>query len=172
MYEIEKKEDISQAHDALQQVRMEEGTKDEINPQLKLQRDVLNRLKEEQGVIFDELKPLRKEADKGLDEKALNDDFRNKCKEALSEKKCGIYCRTAAQIYADFRTAKDRAFKEYATMRFHRFDGAGYFQFRCNNVGSVTDGVNVNNLLTANFKSNPRLHVENIDYKEKKSAYE
>ena len=52
-------------------------------------------------------------------------------------------------------------------MRFHRFDGAGYFQFRCNNVGSVTDGINGNNLSAANFESDPRLDVENIDYKEK-----
>ena len=35
MYELEKKqEDISEAFDALRQVRMEEGTKDESNPEL------------------------------------------------------------------------------------------------------------------------------------------
>ena len=71
MDELEKKqEEISQAFDALRLVRMEERTKDESNPKLKLQRDVINRLKKEQGVIFDELKPLRKDADKAIDKKA------------------------------------------------------------------------------------------------------
>ena len=70
MDELEKKqEEISQAFDALRQVRIHEGTKDESNPKLKLQRDVINRLKKEQGVIFGELKPLRKDADKALDKK-------------------------------------------------------------------------------------------------------
>ncbi len=111
MDELEKKqEEISQAFDALRLVRMEEGTKDESNPKLKLQRDVINRLKKEQAVIFGELKPLRKEADKALDKKALNDDYRKKCNEAVSVKNCGIYRRTADQIYANFRTARDFVF--------------------------------------------------------------
>lgn len=54
----------AQAFDALQEARMEKGTRDESNPKLKLQRDVINRLKKEQCAIFDELKPLRKDADK------------------------------------------------------------------------------------------------------------
>ena len=54
----------AQAFDALQEARMEKGTRDESNPKLKLQHDVINRLKMEQGAIFDELKPLRKDADK------------------------------------------------------------------------------------------------------------
>ena len=68
MDELEKKQDeISQAFDTLRQVHMEEGAKDLSNPTLKLQRDVINRLKKEQGEIFAELKPLRKDAEKALD---------------------------------------------------------------------------------------------------------
>ena len=62
-----KQEEISRAFDALQQVRMEEGTKDESNPMLKLQRSNINKLKKEQGEIFLELKPLRKDADLKID---------------------------------------------------------------------------------------------------------
>ena len=48
MDDLEKKqEEISQAFDALRQVRMEDGTKDETNPKLKLQRSILNKLKKE-----------------------------------------------------------------------------------------------------------------------------
>ena len=97
----------------------------------------------EKGEIFAELKPLRKDADTKIDKKALNDEYREKCTKAISVKNCGIYSRTADQIYANFRTARDKAFKDNATMRFHPFDGTGYFQFRCTLKGSKTDGISV-----------------------------
>ena len=63
MDELEQKEQvIGEAFEALRQVRMEEGTRDESNPKLKLQRGVINKLKKERGEIFAELKPLRKDA--------------------------------------------------------------------------------------------------------------
>ena len=139
------------------------------NPKLKLQRDVINRLKKEQGVIFDELKPLRKDADKAIDKKALNDDYRKKCNEAVSVKNSGIYSRTANQIYDNFRTARDRAFKDNATMRFHRFDGTGYFQFRCRRKGSVTDGISVDEFMKGHFQDYMRCGVSNVDYIKKAS---
>ena len=163
-----KQEEISQAFDVLRQVRMEEGTKDESNPKLKLQRDVINRLKKEQGVIFDELKPLRKDADKAIDKKALNDDYRKKCNEAVSVKNCGIYRRTADQIYANFRTAREKAFKDNATMRFHRFDGTGYFQFRCTRKGSNTDGITVDEFMQGSFTEYMRCAVTAVDNTKKK----
>ena len=169
MDELEKKqEEISQAFDALRQVRMDEGTKDESNPKLKLQRDVINRLKKEQGVIFDELKPLRKDADEAIDKKALNDDYRKKCNEAVSVKNSGIYSRTANQIYDNFRTARDRAFKDKATMRFHRFDGTGYFQFRCRRKGSNTDGITADEFMRGSFKDYMRCAVTAVDNAKKK----
>ena len=169
MDELEKKqEEISQAFDALRLVRMEEGTKDESNPKLKLQRDVINRLKKEQAVIFGELKPLRNEADKALDKKALNDDYRKKCNEAVSVKNCGIYRRTADQIYANFRTAREKALKDNATMRFHRFDGTGYFQFRCTRKGSNTDGITVDEFMQGSFTEYMRCAVTAVDNTKKK----
>ena len=45
MDELEQKEQvIGEAFEALRQVRMEEGTRDESNPKLKLQRGVINKL--------------------------------------------------------------------------------------------------------------------------------
>ena len=87
MDDLEKKQqEISQAFDALRQVRMEEGTKDETNPKLKLQRSIINKLEKEKGEIFAELKPLRKGADTKIDKKALNEEYREKCKQAISVK--------------------------------------------------------------------------------------
>jgi IS605 OrfB family transposase len=169
MDELEKKqEEISAAFDALRQARMEEGTKDESNPRLKSERAVINRLKREQGEIYADLKPLRKEADGKVDKKALNDEYRDKCKQAVSVKNCGIYRRTADQIYANFRTARDKAFKENATMRFHPFDGTGYFQFRCTRKGSNTDGITVDEFMEASFTEYMRFAVQQIDTSKRK----
>ena len=115
------------------------------------------------------MKPLKKDADTKIDKKALNDEYRKKCTKAVSVKNCGIYRRTADQINANFRTARDKAFKDNATMRFHPFDGTGYFQFRCNYIGTARDGIAVDDFLTANFEANPRFHIENIDRKKSKT---
>lgn len=147
---------------------MDEGTKDESNPRLKSERAIINRLKEEQSTIYADLKPLRKDADDKIDKKALNDDYRNKCKAAVSVKNSKIYSRIAEQIYANFRTAREKAFKENATMRFHPFDGTGYFQFRCRKKDKdvKVDGISVNELLTSNFEEYMRCSVQGI-YEEK-----
>ena len=154
MDELEQKEHvIGEAFEALRQVRMEEGTRDESNPKLKLQRGVINKLKKEQGEIFAELKPLRKDADTKIDKKALNDECREKCTKAVSVKNCGICRKTADQIYANLRTARDKAFKDNATMRLHPFDGTDYFQFRCTLKGSKTDGISVDDFWRLDLQS-------------------
>ena len=171
MDELEsKQEEISQAFDALRQARMEEGTKDESNPRLKSERAVVNRLKAEQGEIFGELKPLRKEADSKIDKKALNDTFRKKCNEAVSVKNSKVYSRTAEQVYANFRTARDKAFKDNATMRFHPFDGTGYFQFRCRSKDRTVkvDGISVDDFMSGNFQEYMRCAVTKLDDSRKK----
>ena len=171
MDELEKKQQqISDAFDGLRQARMSEGTKDESNPRLKAERAVINRLKDEQRDIFAALKPLRKDADKNIDKKALNDDYRQKCNAAVSVKNSKVYSRTAEQIYANFRTARDKAFKENATMRFHSFDGTGYFQFRCRSKDRSikVDGITVENFMTANFQEYMRCRVTSVDDTKKK----
>jgi IS605 OrfB family transposase len=171
MDELEsKQEELLQAFAALRQARMEESTKDESNPRLKSERAIINRLKAEQGEIFVELKPLRKEADSKIDKKALNDDFRIKCNQAVSVKNSKVYSRTADQVHADFKTARKKSFKENATMRFHPFDGTGYFQFRCKSKDrTVTvDGVSVEDFMSANFVEHRRCAVTKVDNTRKK----
>lgn len=170
MDELDKKnEDISGAFNGLNQARMDEGTKDETgNKRLQAERAIINRLKKEQKEIYAELKPLRQEADKAVDRKALNDEYRKKCNTAVSAKVSGIYRRTADQIYANFRTARDKAFKENATLKFHRFDGTGYFQFRCNPKGTSIDGISVDDFMSANFESYIRCAVQSLDNSKKK----
>jgi len=170
MDELDKKnEDITEAFNGLNKARMDEGTKDETgNKRLLAERAIINRLKKEKGDIYAELKPLRKEADKSIDKKALNDAYRQKCNDAVSAKVSGVYRRTAEQIYANFKTAKDKASKDNATLQFHRFDGTGYFQFRCNPKGVSTDGISVDAFMSANFDGYMRCAVQSVDNSKKK----
>ena len=109
MDELEKKQhEISDAFDGLRQARMSEGTKDESNPRLKAERAVINRLKDEQRDIFAALKPLRKDADKNLDTKQLNDDFRVKVNTAASVKNNGLYNPTADEVVRNFKEARQK----------------------------------------------------------------
>ena len=172
MDELDKKnEDITLAFKGLNQARMDEGTKDETgNKRLKAERAVIDRLKKEKGDISAELKPLRAEADKSIDKKALNDAYRRKCNEAVSAKVSGVYSQTAGQVYANFRTARDKAFKDYTTTKFHRFDGTGYFAFRCRLKASSVkvDGISVKDFMSQNFMDYMRCSVQSIDKDKKK----
>ena len=172
MDELDKKnEDISEAFSGLNKARMDEGTKDETgNKRLLAERAIINRLKKEQGDIYAELKPLRKEADKEIDKKALNDAYRQKCNDAVSAKVSGVYSRTAGQVYEYFRTARDKAFKENTTLQFHRFDGTGYFAFRCRlKASSVNvDGISVDDFMSKQFVDYMRCAVQSVDESKKK----
>jgi IS605 OrfB family transposase len=172
MDELDKKnEDISEAFNGLNQARMDEGTKDETgNKRLQAERAIINRLTKEQKEIYAELNPLRKEADKTVDKKALNDEYRKKCNTAVSAKVSGVYSRTAGELYAYFRTARDKAFKDKTTLRFHRFDGTGYFAFRCRSkaVGVNVDGISVEDFMSKQFIDYLRCAVQSVDESRKK----
>ena len=103
-----------------------------------------------------------------LCKKALDENFRKKCLEALSVKNYGICRRIADQIYANFRTSREKDFKDNATMRFHRFDGTGYFQFRCTRKGSNTDGITVDESMQGSFTEYMRCAATNVDDMTKK----
>jgi len=153
---------------ALRQARMEDGSKTGETPRVKSEYAALKRLFQESKDLSAELKPLRKDVDGKIDKKALNEAYRDKCKQAVSVKNCGIYRRTADQIYVNFGTARDKAFKENATMRFHPFDGTGYFQFRCGRRDSNKDGITVDEFTTASFRGFMGFAVQGIDNSKKK----
>ena len=172
MDELDKKNnDISEAFDGLNKARTEEGTKDETgNKRLLAQRSIINRVKQERVQIYAELKPLREKADKDVDKKALNDAYRKKCNTAVSAKVSGVFSQTAGQIHANFKTARDKAFKENATLQFHRFDGTGYFAFRCKvkDKNVKVDGISVKDFMTKSFESYLRCAVQGVDESKKK----
>ena len=165
----QKNQQIDDAHDKLRTIRMQEGTKDENNnPRLKDQRKVINGLKKERGEIYEEMKIPRAEADKKIDKKAFNDDYKRRFNEMLKVKNNGLMSDTAGKIGENFKDDRNKAFKDNARLRFHRFDGTGFFQFRCRNKNTkdnrvTTDGISVQDFMNANFQKHLSCHVLSVD---------
>ena len=78
---------------------------------------------------------------------------------------------TADAVMEYFKTARDRAFKSQSTLRFHRFDGSGFFHYRFRRAGANRDGVTFNELFLGNkdeSKSQKRLLFISYDDTSKK----
>lgn len=162
------KECITQAYDALRAARQEEGTKDESNPRLKVERAVIERLKADKKVIESDLDRLRKEANKQVDTKTLNDEFRAECNRAKSVWESGVYSVTGDAILDYFKTAKKEAQKKGRKPKIQKFDGTGYYAIRFRRTGAKVDGISVDDLMQGNFESKPRLKVLSTDHSRKK----
>jgi len=122
-----KQAEIDQAFKDKRIARMQAGTTDADHPLIVAANAVIETLMAERKTLFDKAKPLRKQADEGLDKKALADQFREAVKHNRRVEQSGIASVLADQVVAYFQTAREKAFKDAATLRFHRFDGSGYF---------------------------------------------
>jgi transposase len=143
-----KKAEIDQAFKDKRSARMQAGTKDADHPLIVTANAVIDTLIAERKTLYDQAKPLRKQADEGLDKKALADQFQEAVKTARRVQQSGISSVLADQVVAYFQTAREKAFKDAATLRFHRFDGSGYFFYRFRRPGSTSDGVSFNELFS------------------------
>jgi hypothetical protein len=135
-----KQAEIEQAIKDKRKARMEAGTKDADHPLIVSANAVIDTLMAERKTLYEQAKPLRKQADESLDKKALSDQFREAVKRAQRVEQAGISATLANQVAAYFQTAREKAFKEAATLRFHRFDGSGYFFYRFRRAGVHVDG--------------------------------
>ena len=162
------REVINKAYVALRAARQEEGTKDESNPRLKAERAAIKRLDTDKKAMEAELKILKKQADKLLDTKALNDKYRTECNRVKSVGESGLFSTTADAVLDYFKTAKKEAEKKSSSPKIHKFDGTGYYAIRFSRPNAKVDGISVEDLMKGNFKSNPRLKVLRTDTSRKK----
>jgi transposase len=135
-------EKIDQAFDDRRTARMKAGTRDPSDPLIKDADAVIKALQAKRKAIYDELKPIRIEADTRVDKKALNDAFNKSVKAATQVKNNGLSSTTAVEVQANFKNAREKALKpKGGKLRFHRFNGTGYFAFRFRRKGANVDGV-------------------------------
>jgi len=153
---------IDDAYDRKRDARKEAGTRDETHPLIIKANAVIEILKEERSEIYDTLKLLRTEADKSVDKKALNESFKSNIK--LARRETSLNSDTKEEIIRnDFRTARDRTFKTGGRLRFHTFDGTGYwhFRFRRNDEkGKKVDDYTIDDLF-AGEKPSPKKPLPN-----------
>ena len=111
--ELERKnEEIKQAYKDMRTARMKATTRDAKNPLIVEANNWIKKLKEERAVIYEEIKPLRKQADEGVDKKALNEQYRKSVNGACSVKNTGgLRNQTADQVRQNFTTAREQSMK-------------------------------------------------------------
>lgn len=136
--------------------RMKAGAKDASHPLIREANEKIRTLNTEKEELWKPLKDARKQADKHIDKKALNDAFRIATNEAQQVKNTGGLRSDTADLTTNyFRTARDRVFKDpKAKLRFHSFDGTGVFFFRFRRKGLHTDGVSFDELFARDKKDN------------------
>ena len=153
--------DIDNAYHEKRNARMQASTKEASHPLIKNANAKINALTKQRNAIYEQLKSSGKKADKLIDKVAHNKEFRAKINRATNAKHTdGMYSNTAWEVNAYFKTARDIAFKTNSQLRFHRFDGTGFFNFRFRRKGAKVDGVYFEELFLSNKpknKNNARL---------------
>lgn len=144
-------QEIDAAYEAKRDARKQAGTRDPSHELIQAANATINGLKEQRRGLWESAKAARKRADQLIDKKALNDDFRQAVNEAQHVKNTGgLNANSANQVADYFRTARDKAFKEGATLRFRRFDGTGFWFFRFRTPGAKIDGISYGELFDRN----------------------
>ena len=135
--------EIQSAKNNKANARMKATTRDASHPLIKEANEKIRVLEQTRSKLYKELKEARKVADKIIDKKALNDEFFSTINElARVGNNNGIGCRNADEIKQYFKTSWRQTLKDpKAQLRYHTFDGSGFFQFRFRETGSNTDGV-------------------------------
>ena len=163
-------EKIDNAYDDKRTARMKAGTRDASDALIKEANAVIKALQDKRKVIYEELKPIRAEADKRVDEKALGDAFKKAINEASQAKNTGgLYSGTSDEVKTHFQNARERTLKTSGKLRYHRFNGTGFyaFRFRCKN--SNKDGVSFEELFQGNKENSQRFTFTGRDESRKKT---
>jgi IS605 OrfB family transposase len=158
-----KQAEIEEAYQAKRQARMHANTKDAQHPLLQQANQTIENLKKEIKKLWELAKPKRSAADEKINKVLLREEFNEAIKAAKRIKNSAISSVLADQIGEYFKTARDKAFKDNATLRFHRFDGTGFFFYRFRRAHQHTDGVSFEELFDNNPLTPANFCIQSID---------
>ena len=118
--------------------------------------ECIKELKKQRKQFYDEVvKPLRQQADRLIDTKALEEDFKQKRDAAYLKKNNGqLYSKNAGAVKKYFVDARKKVLDDWANgrrtdLRYHPLDGSGYFHFRFRRSGATSDGVSLHNIFAS-----------------------
>lgn len=161
-------EKIGAAYEAKRTARMLAGTRDATHPDLVKANNHINSLKAVRSSLYREMKPARARVDKIIDRKELQARFNEQVKLASKVENNGLYRNTVDAVAEYFRTARDRVFSSGGKLRFHRFDGTGFFAFRFRRKEANVDGMSLEEMFAGNRETNERFVFVGRDDSRKK----
>jgi hypothetical protein len=163
-----KEQEIEEAYKAKRMARALACTKDATHPLIDKAVKKIDALKKERSKLWEQAKPLREAADKGLNKKELTDAFNVALNKSKGVKQSGIASQLADHVLDAFKTARDRAFKDNTRLNFHKFDGTGLFFYRLRRAESSTDGVSFRELFNEDPNGGGSLVFQALDESRRK----
>ena len=125
--------------------RMKAQTRDAKHPLIAAENEKIDALMQKRRELWEAIKKPRQIADGLIDKKALNSGFNGAVKVAQRVKNMdGLSAVIGGEVYRNFKEARSRWFTSpQSKLRFHRFDGTGYFFYRLRDkvAQAVQDGV-------------------------------
>ena len=124
-------EKIKQAYDVdMKQARLAASSREKTHPFIMEVQAKIDDLKAQRKAIGEAIKRPRNEAKALIDSKGLDADFWNNIKSACHVENSQIDANIANEIQRYFKTARQKAFADRSTLRFHSFDGTGFWHWR------------------------------------------
>jgi len=114
----------------LRKAHLAASDRNKNHPINKLVHDKIKELKAERTELYKAIKEPRKIATAEVDTSALDDAFWRDVKSACLIENSQIDSSIANEIQRYFKTARSKAFSDRATLRFHPFDGTGFWHWR------------------------------------------
>lgn len=164
-------EKIDQAYDEKRNAHMQAETRDPADPLIKKANAIIKAHKDRRREIYSEMKSIKIEADSRIDKKTLSAKFNESVNEASRVKNTGgLYNVTAFEVQTNFKNARERSFNKNTggALRFHSFDGTGFFAFRFRRKGAKVDGISFEELFTGNTPNEQRFAFDGCDDARKK----
>ena len=161
---------IDSLFDDKRTLRIGTGSMSGQAPENKEINQKIDELKKQRTVQWNAHKKLRTKADKLIDLKAMRDKRNDAFKEAVRVKNSGLGSQTADEVRRDFDNARDRILKNPGSgrLRFYRFDGTGYWNYRFRERGAKRDGVTWSFLMSGNEALKGPFKFVAQDYSRKK----
>ena len=146
---------IDDAYTHRRTLRVDTGSTKGDDPKTIIIDKNINELKKQRADLWIDLKKERKIANTLIDFEALNKNRRDAFNEAVQSRNSMLGSTTANEVKKNFDDASEKLMKKPGSgrLRFHRFDGTGYWHYRFRSNGSRTDGITFDELFEGKTQS-------------------
>ena len=146
---------IDNAYTHRRTLRVDTGSTKGDDPKTIIIDENINDLKKQRSDLWSDLRKERKIANTLIDFEALNKNRRDAFNEAVQSRNSMLGSVTANEVKKNFDDASEKLMKKpgSGSLRFHRFDGTGYWHYRFRSNGSRADGITFGELFEGKTKT-------------------